>query len=129
MIAEPETVAEVEGTARLYYEAHITTAPLTQTQRENLEPAIMVLGFKLADFLMQRGADGLDHKAQDPNSFVSCRDTDKKRIYARTFSMVRTFHAEGVEVRRYKIEDTLADSKHDGDFLKTGRLKTTESVS
>ena len=104
--------------SRLYYEAHVTIEPLTDETRPVVENLCSRLGFKIAEFLMQRAAPGQeDVPANDPNSFTSARDVSSQKIGQRVRALVLCLRAMGVEVRRYKIEDTMLDTKHEDDLL------------
>lgn len=95
---------------RLYFEAHITLAPVFGEAREALKMLGSNHGFRVADLLMRRARGGAAVPSQD-DSFMTARSVDYSDIVERTRSMVQALRACGYSVRRYKVENTLVDSK------------------
>lgn len=97
----------VSDKARLYYEAHITIDPAAADELENglVGKALREAGWRVSTFLM-RG------EGPRANAFISCRDESLTRIKERTAVATEYLDARGFPVLRWKIEDTLLDSKH-----------------
>lgn len=91
--------------AALYYEAHITIDPVPEDGR----PAVQVLGdrwsFKLAKLLMQKG------EPSKIDTFMTAHGKDLDDIRRRVIGMVIDLQHHGYVVRRYKVEDTIFDSR------------------
>lgn len=97
-------------TARLYYEAHVTIAPVFDDERDGADVTARQYGFKLAKLLMQKRA--LDAPEQSKyDTFMTAHATDLDDIINRTRNLVTTLKHNGFTVRRYKIEDTMLDSR------------------
>ena len=104
---------------KFYLEAHITISPLTEEQKENISSVMSMLGFKLAQFLMKpQDKTGAFIPAEDPNAFLSCREYESfGTLKIRMHTMIKVLKAENIEIRRYKVEDTVADTRHEIDPL------------
>lgn len=96
--------------ARLYYEAHITIDPVPEDQRPKVQGLLAPYNFKLAKLLMQKG----EPSAID--TFATGHGKELQDIKTRLLEAVYTLHANGHTVRRWKIEDTLFDSRHGDTF-------------
>lgn len=84
----------------IYYESHITIDPL---KPENQEAAANIAenhGFRIAKFVMN-----------DRDSFMTSRSPQRHVLEAFTHQCVQALQDSGIEVRRYKIESALVDSK------------------
>lgn len=89
-----------------YYEAHVTIDPITENKQKFIERLAAVYNFRLAPlYIMQTGEV---HKA---DAFLSARHNLLCTIVADVRGMVTTLKNNGIVVRRYKIEDTLLDSR------------------
>jgi hypothetical protein len=108
---------QAPDTSRLYYEAHITVPPLNNAQLAVVEQLCSAHDWHRSTFELHKGG-------QVPNAFVSCRDTSRNHIIARTGTMLRLLLNAGFTVLRWKVEDTLLDSKR-GDRL----LPSTEHLT
>lgn len=92
--------------SRLYYEAHVTLKPVPEEVRDGILREIAhINGFRVAKLLMQKGGPCTE------DAFCTARDSDYETIRCRTVAMVQRLLSAGFTVRRYKIEDTLIDSK------------------
>lgn len=92
--------------ARLYYEAHITIDPVAEGCREFVQERLLgPWGFRLAKLLMDKGVPStLD-------TFCTAHGTDYVNVQLRVVGAVRALQREGYTVRRYKVEDTMMDSR------------------
>lgn len=95
----------------LYYEIHVTTdPPVDEAEAERLARVAKGLQFHQAKLFMQKG---------DPHNldaFYTARTVSLADAQFLTYRFVRTLRALGVNVRRYKVEDTIVDTKEeDGD--------------
>jgi len=97
--------------SRLYYEAHITLTPLEEHQQKLLTVLLAYGGgvWRQSTFVME--TDG-----PTPAAFLSSRSASLIIITEETRRMVEIIRDLGLEVTRYKIEDTLLDSRR-GDVL------------
>ena len=99
--------------ARLYFEAHITIDPVDEEKRAALQELIDVpeCRFKLAKLVMDK--EGTPSKL---DTFCTGHSRSLSDIKSRVVNTVQTLKANGYYVRRWKIEDTLFDSRS-GDTL------------
>lgn len=102
--------------ARLYYEAHITCDPVFGTRRVLMEMVMRPMGFRVAKLLMRK-REGDAETPHEDDSFCTGRSTDLEILTSRTKEAIVALRKHGFVVRRYKIEDTLLDSKIEGDPL------------
>lgn len=101
-------------TAALYYEAHVTIDPVEEWRRPEVENLAHNSGFRLAKLLMDKGVPS------QLDTFMTGHSKDLDDIKHRTELTVRLLKGNGFNVRRYKIEDTLLDSRHDDVFKLLG---------
>lgn len=90
----------------LYYECHITIAPVFEERLQHLTEISAPLRFKPAKLFMQKG---------DPSNldtFVTGHDTEVGELECRMVHLIGALIEEGYQVYRYKIEAVLLDSKH-----------------
>lgn len=99
--------------AKLYFESHVTIDPIHEHQKSFVEGLCEQQGFKLAKLFMRK--DFKDHEHQD-DAFMTGHGKDLLDIKQRTVDLVRTLQCSGFVVRRYKIEDTVLDSRHDDEL-------------
>lgn len=96
--------------SRLYYEAHVTIDPVAEERRNAVQELADPYGCKLAKLLMQKG------QPSNLDTFMTCHGRDLMQMEARVAGLVRRLQAVGLRVRRYKIEDTLMDSRHEDEL-------------
>ena len=107
---DPEHVP-TDVRSRLYYEAHITIEPqVGATFADRLGDAAGEKGWRMSTFAMFKPGQ------PQPDAFISYRDKSLRSIVEAVQDMVRTLERRGFTVLRWKIEDTLFDSKR-GDAL------------
>jgi len=96
--------------ARLYFESHVTMDPVFDADRDKLAAIVKPFGFKLANLIMRkREADG-EQPHQD-DTFATAHGSELAAILERTRACVRALSEHGFVVRRYKVEDTVVDSR------------------
>lgn len=98
-----------------YYEAHVTIEPVFDDRLEELARIASTCGFRVADLLMKKRKDATPVRS-DCDTFCTSRHEDLAMIELRTSTVVRRLTAAGFIVWRYKIEDTIIDSRHDDVF-------------
>lgn len=95
----------------LYYECHVTVDPEFAKKHLELFAKISdMYNFRISSFLMF-----VDHG--EPKAFTTARGTDMTDIQTRMESLCKALKVNGFKVLRYKIEDTLLDSRHQGDTM------------
>lgn len=99
-------------TAKLYYEAHVTIDPPSPELESSVRLIAGLHRFKLANLFMRKtGAEHTD------DAFLTGHGTELDDITYRTRTLCLGLKRLGATVRRYKIEDTVLDSRSDGDPL------------
>lgn len=97
----------------LYFEAHVTLEPVFEDRLEFLKAIAQQYHFRVADLLMQKSPSGEATPSQK-DSFCTSRSKEWKIIESRTRYFVNALRSRGFKVYRYKIENTIMDSKiHD----------------
>lgn len=96
--------------ARLYYEAHVTIDPVPEDKRGAVQALADPYGCKLAKLLMQKG------QPSNLDTFMTCHGKDLGAMEARVAGLVKRLLGVGLGVRRYKIEDTLMDSRNEDEL-------------
>lgn len=101
--------------AKLYYEAHVTIDPVFGEIRAHARQIATTYGFRLAKLIMRKHeADG-ETPAQD-DTFMTGHAVESENIIARLKALVAHLHERGFKVRRYKIEDTILDSRSEDEL-------------
>lgn len=104
-------MAEVE----LYLECHVTIAPVFDEERDRLKQVAAQYQFSVAQLLMRHSAK-VPAQAHHDDAFLTGRGKDLDELRNRMEALVRRLRDEGFTVWRYKLEDTLLDSRY-GDPL------------
>lgn len=99
----------------LYYEAHVTIDPIFDARRDVAAEIATKFGFRLAKLIMRKREADAELPAQD-DTFMTANSTDVTSIQSMTRRCVRELQAAGFVVRRYKIEDTILDSRHNDEL-------------
>lgn len=86
----------------LYYECHITTEVIPHDKREQFDKDCKEFGFWASDWKL---AD------TSLKFFATSRDTDLENMRLRMDGLMRLIKSRGIMIWRYKIEDTIIDSK------------------
>lgn len=97
--------------SRMYYEAHVTIEPVLDEVGRNLVSFIALkYGFKLAELLMQKRSEDTPERSKY-DTFVTGHGKSYNDIRDRLKNLVQELTYAGFEVWRYKIEDTIIDSR------------------
>lgn len=95
----------------MYYEAHITFEPVFGYDLDKLKFRAENLGFKVADLVMLHGAQDKYPALPRKDAFVTARGYNYESLVVKVMELVTAMAVSGIKVLRYKIEDTLCDSK------------------
>ncbi len=99
----------------LYLEAHITIEPVFDERLESASIIARQFGFKMAELLMKkREADTEIRSSKD--SFMTGHSMELADIMPRVKDCIAALKQQGFVVHRYKIEDTIIDSRHQDTF-------------
>lgn len=99
--------------SKLYYEAHVTIEPVFDRAREQAHLLAREHGFKLAHLLMQKREHDAPERSKH-DTFMTAHGQVLEELTERTQSLIMSLKAAGYKVWRYKIEDTVLDSRaHD----------------
>lgn len=99
-------------TTDFYFESHVTLEPLFGTNLEKAKEITETYGFHMADLVMKKSAN----ETGTPNSedsFCTGRSPIYKQLLDRTGLVCKKLTENGFKVYRYKIENTLLDTKVD----------------
>ncbi len=97
-------------TTQLYFESHITVEPVFDERLEELKEIVGRSGFRVADLLMKKRQKDSAERSQF-DTFCTARSKDWLDIVTATTTTVFVLQAEGFDVWRYKIENTLLDER------------------
>lgn len=101
--------------AKLYFEGHVTIEPVFDERRELAASIALKHKFKLADLLMKkREEDTEERSAKD--TIMTGHGTSLLNMKFRTIRLVQELQRNNFKVWRYKIEDTILDSRHDDEL-------------
>lgn len=100
---------------KLYYEAHITIEPVFEEHLEFLKNLSKSYKFRVAELLMKKRLEDTGERSKY-DTFMTGHGTDYEDICRRTQSVIVYLKASGFKVWRYKIEDTLLDSRTEDVF-------------
>ena len=104
--------AYTKDIVKYYLESHITIEPVFDAQRDKASNIARGYGFKLAHLLMQKERTATAERS-DRDTFMTGHSRSKEDIIQRTKQLVAALQREGFKVWRYKIEDTLIDSRNE----------------
>jgi hypothetical protein len=98
--------------SKLYYEAHITIEPVFDERLDLAKRLSAPYKFRVADLLMKkRESDTEERSAND--TFMTGHGKIYLDLSLRMIQLIRQLQGHGFKVWRYKIEDTIIDSRHD----------------
>ena len=97
--------------SKLYYECHVTIEPLfEQVRLDRAKVIAKVYGFSVADLLMQKRKEDTPERNKN-DTFMTGRGKRYEELETRMAGLINTLQYEGFKEWRYKIEDTIVDSK------------------
>lgn len=96
----------------LYYESHVTIEPVFDDRLDRFRELVKIDDFRAADLLMQKRLEDTPERSKY-DTFCTGRSSDLNHLREHMISLVKRLQAEGFTVWRYKIEDTLMDSRYD----------------
>lgn len=105
----------LRGDSRLYFECHITIEPVFDERLSEAKEVGIRSGFHIADLLMRKRAKDTEERSKN-DTFMTARNVNYENLEARMMQCIRNLKAAGFKVWRYKIEDTLIDSKHEDEL-------------
>lgn len=97
--------------SRLYYECHITIEPVFGERLALFTDIAGLHDFRVAKLLMQKTLD-----PSQKDSFCTGRSRDLVELTARMRGLISDLKRGRFQVWRYKIEDTIIDSKIDDEL-------------
>ena len=92
-------------TTDLYFEAHVTTEPVSGGRLAALREVAGKFGFRVANLVMMRDFD----VPNDNDAFMTGRSDTYDGLEIRVLLLTNALRHAGFVVRRYKIENTLLD--------------------
>ena len=95
----------------LYLEAHVTIEPVFGEQLAAVGIIAKTCGFRVADLLMQKDRKATPERS-DKDTFMTGHSKSRSDIETRTKDLVMRLQQCGIKVWRYKIEDTMLDSRY-----------------
>ena len=101
--------------AKHYFESHVTIDPVFDNERDEVATIAVQHGFKLAKLLMQKRKEDTPEQSKH-DTFMTGHGKQSGDITERTIALVKDLQAHKYKVRRYKIEDTVLDSRIDDEF-------------
>jgi hypothetical protein len=95
----------------LYYEAHVTIEPVWDERLAEFKRIAEDEDFRVADLLMQKRVEDTPERSKF-DSFCTGRNNDRHALTGNMIRLILNLKAAGFQVWRYKIEDTLMDSRY-----------------
>lgn len=99
-------------TSDLYYEAHVTIEPVFDDRLELFAAICKRHHFRVAELLLKKRSQDTEVRSSK-DSFCAGRSKHFSVIANNTQAVVKDLIDAGFDVWRYKIEDTILDSKVD----------------
>lgn len=96
----------------LYYECHVTIDPVFGDEREKLNKIVTPFGFKLAKLAMKKDR-GDNWNESQLDTFFTAHSKRYSDLQLKMTDCIRAAQEHGFVIRRYKIEDTIIDSRSD----------------
>lgn len=106
---------EPEVVSKLYFESHVTIEPVFDERRGFAAQIATKHKFRLADLLMKKRSEQTEERS-DKDTFMTRTHVSLEVITEATKALVLELQKEGFKVWRYKIEDTVFDSKFEDNF-------------
>ncbi len=101
--------------SKLYYEAHVTIEPVFGERLEEAKKLGAFYGFKVGDLLMRKREEDTEERSKN-DTFMTGHGTSLTNVTFRVRRLVQMLQMNGFKVWRYKIEDTVMDSRTEDVF-------------
>lgn len=98
--------------SKLYYEAHITIEPVFDERLAKVKMLAERFQFKVADLLMQKRPEDTAERSKF-DTFMTGHSKKYTDLNNRLGLLTCALQEAGFTVWRYKIEDTIIDSRHE----------------
>lgn len=102
----------MDDISKLYFECHVTVEPVFDESRERLSKIAESNGFKLAKLLMKKREEDTEERSKH-DTFMTGHSKSYSDLEDRMLRLIADVTAQGYKVWRYKIEDTIIDSRHE----------------
>lgn len=99
-----------EDTAKLYFECHITIEPVFEESYGVVVAIGKKHGFRVAELLMKKRKDDSPERSMY-DTFMTSHSKSLSDIKYRMICCCKELEIRGFKVWRYKIEDTVLDSR------------------
>lgn len=107
--------------SNLYYEVHVTIEPVFGVDLDVVNNIANCHGFRVADLLMLRNREATEERS-NKDTFMTTRGTDYSDCVDRTLQLIYELQDNKIKVWRYKLEDTIFDSKLDDIYNLIGEV-------
>lgn len=101
--------------AKHYLETHVTIEPIFDDRLEQASILAKEHGFKIASLLMKKREQDTEERSKY-DTFMTGHGKDLELMEIKVTKLVKALIAAGFKVWRYKIEDTLMDSRIDDEL-------------
>lgn len=112
--------------SKLYYECHITIEPVFDDRFLNAKDIANSHGFRIADLLMKKRCEDTEVRSKH-DTFMTGRSKNYKDLHDRMVACIVDLKENEFQVWRYKIEDTLLDSKFEDNLKLLDERKIYEN--
>lgn len=99
-----------QRTTKLYYEAHITIDPVFGARRLTAQDIASARAFRVAKLILRKDASANPEEHTD-DTFMTGHSINFVDIMRRTKALCEDLKQSNFVVRRYKIEETVMDSR------------------
>lgn len=101
----------LERTTKHYYESHVTIDPVFGARRALLADIARNYEFRIAPLFMRKSQADIEGQPHNDDAFMTGHSVNDKDITDRTSELVHALRTHNFAVRRYKIEETMCDSR------------------
>jgi hypothetical protein len=108
--------------AKHYYESHVTIEPVFEDKLEEVKRISFECNFKVANLLFKKRETDTEERSTH-DTFTTGHSKYYEDIVERTKRLVVSLQHAGYTVWRYKIEDTMMDSRIDDEFNLLNRVE------
>lgn len=111
--------------SKLYFETHVTIEPIFDDRLVLAGELAQKHGFKIASLLMKKREEDTEERSKY-DTFMTGHGKSLNAMKANVIALVNELVSQGFKVWRYKIEDTVMDSRihNELNITLTERIKT-----